>query len=58
MHTTTKDNPASLLLSRNPHTRFDLLLKPNVRLILQNNQEKQTKKGRIFTKEFESGEKV
>lgn len=54
-HSTTKENPASLLFGRNIWNRFDLL-KPNTRSTVWENQEKQ--KNNNMDRHFDINEKV
>ncbi|VVC36912.1 Integrase, catalytic core,Ribonuclease H-like domain,Reverse transcriptase domain,Aspartic peptidase [Cinara cedri] len=55
-HTTTKESLAKLLLSRNLCSRFDIL-KPNIRLSVSDNQEKQLE-GKTLLREFKINEIV
>lgn len=57
VHTTTKECPAKLLIGRIARTRFDLL-KPNMRKMVEVNQEKQVQSKCGIVREFKPNEIV
>jgi len=57
MHSTTHETPAKLLIGRIPRSRFDML-KPNVRKIVEINQEKQSLGKKGITRQLKNNESV